>query len=134
MSTELAVLVATALLSIVLPVTYVSRLIMLPGGQQWQGGNREGSFAEEPGWITRARKAHSNLVENLVVFAALVLAAHLSDSLGSMTRIGSIVFFAGRVLHAIAYTAGLVPWRTVAFFVGLGGTLLVAAPMIPKLF
>lgn len=77
-------------------------------------------------WAQRLKKAHSNAVENLVVFAALVLAAHaLGVSSGAIAS-ACIVYFWARVVHALAYTLA-VPWvRTLAFTVGFFAQAVIA--------
>lgn len=63
-------------------------------------------------------KAHANAVENLVIFAALVLAAHAAGVANSVTAGACVVYFWARVVHLLAYTFA-VPWvRTLAFAVG----------------
>ena len=69
-------------------------------------------------WAERLIKAHYNAVENLVVFAALVLAAHAAGISNGATASACVVYFWARVVHAAAYTFA-VPWvRTLAFAVG----------------
>jgi uncharacterized MAPEG superfamily protein len=69
-------------------------------------------------WARRMMKAHRNAVENLVVFAALVLAAQAAGISNGVTAAACMVYFWARVVHLIAYTAAL-PWvRTLAFSVG----------------
>lgn len=63
-------------------------------------------------------KAHDNAVENLVVFAPLVLLAHALGISGPAIAMSAVVYFWARVVHAVAY-AMAVPWvRTLAFTVG----------------
>src|SRR5689334_19194230 len=69
-------------------------------------------------WAQRLMKAHDNAVENLVVFAALVLAAQAAGISNAAIATSSIVYFWARVVHAVSYTFG-VPWvRTLSFTVG----------------
>jgi uncharacterized MAPEG superfamily protein len=69
-------------------------------------------------WAQRLIKAHSNAVENLVVFAPLVLLANALGVTGSAIGTAAAVYFWARVVHAVAYTLA-VPWvRTLAFAVG----------------
>jgi len=69
-------------------------------------------------WAERLIKAHYNAVENLVVFAALVLAAQAAGLSNSATATACVVYFWARVVHVLAYTFA-VPWvRTLAFAVG----------------
>ena len=70
-------------------------------------------------WAQRLKRAHSNAVENLVVFAALVLVANAAGVTSAAIGTAAVVYFWARVVHAIAYT-GAWPWvRTLAFAVGL---------------
>ena len=69
-------------------------------------------------WAERLMKAHSNAVENLIVFAVLVLAVYAAGKGNSVTATACVVYFWARVVHALAYTFA-VPWvRTLAFTVG----------------
>jgi uncharacterized MAPEG superfamily protein len=69
-------------------------------------------------WAQRLQRAHSNAVENLVVFAALVLVANASGMTSAAIGTAAMVYFWARVVHALAYTAAW-PWvRTLAFTVG----------------
>jgi uncharacterized MAPEG superfamily protein len=77
-------------------------------------------------WARRLMKAHANAVENLVVFAALVLAAHAAGVSNSVTVAASAVYFWARVVHLLAYTFA-VPWaRTLAFAVGFFAQAAIA--------
>jgi uncharacterized MAPEG superfamily protein len=69
-------------------------------------------------WAERMKKAHANAVENLVVFAALVLVAHAAGVSNAATATACVVYFWARVVHLLAYTFAL-PWvRTLGFAVG----------------
>src|SRR3954467_20000 len=69
-------------------------------------------------WARRLMKAHFNAVENLVLFAALVLAAAALGKTNSAIAPAAMVFFWARVVHVLAYTFAI-PWvRTLAFTAG----------------
>lgn len=69
-------------------------------------------------WAQRLMKAHDNAVENLVVFAALVLTAQAMGISNAAIATSSMVYFWARVVHAASYTFGI-PWvRTLSFTVG----------------
>src|SRR5713101_5463470 len=51
-------------------------------------GNREG-MPELTGWGGRATRAHRNMLENLVLFAALVLVAVTAGKTNDMTLLGA---------------------------------------------
>jgi uncharacterized MAPEG superfamily protein len=72
------------------------------------------------------KKAHANAVENLVVFATLVLAANALGITGGVVATAAIVYFWSRIVHAVAYTAAL-PWvRTLGFTGGFLAQMAVA--------
>lgn len=69
-------------------------------------------------WAERTKAAHHNAVENLAVFAALVLIAHLLGIRAEATATAAVVYFWARVVHFAAYTYRISWVRTLAFFVG----------------
>jgi uncharacterized MAPEG superfamily protein len=83
-------------------------------------------------WATRMKAAHENAVENLVVFAALVLAAQALGVSNSATATACMVYFWARVVHLLAYTFA-VPWvRTLAFAVGFFAQMTLAWQVLAK--
>lgn len=77
-------------------------------------------------WAQRLMKAHANAVENLVVFAPLVLLAHVSGITSPVVGTAAMVYFWARVVHAAAYTFA-VPWvRTLAFAAGFFAQTAIA--------
>lgn len=109
---------------------FVQVLIAATGANQQVGlptlaGNREG-LSELKGWAGRAKRAHLNMVENLVLFAALVLIAAASGKANATTAMGAAVFFWARLAYAVIYLIG-VPWlRTLAWFVSVIGMAMIA--------
>jgi uncharacterized MAPEG superfamily protein len=78
-------------------------------------------------WARRAKRAHYNGVENLVVFATLVLVAFAmgkGDAPGISTA--AQVYFWARLIHFPAGAFGITGIRTVAFLVGFGAQVVVA--------
>ena len=78
-------------------------------------------------WARRAKRGHSNGVENLVVFATLVLVAFAmgkGDEPGIL--VATQVYFWARLVHFPAITFGLSGIRTVAFLAGFGAQIVVA--------
>ena len=77
-------------------------------------------------WAQRLMKAHANAVENLVVFAPLILLAQVLGVTSAAVATAAVVYFWARVVHALAYTFA-VPWvRTLAFTVGFLAQAVVA--------
>ena len=91
MTIELSLLLWSAALTLVLVV------ISVIGTQMQIGlppliGNREG-MPEIIGWAGRARRAHRNMLENLLLFAILVLTAKAVGVSSTTTELGAYLFF-----------------------------------------
>lgn len=83
-------------------------------------------------WARRLMKAHTNAIENLAVFAALVLVAHAAGITNSTIATACIVYFWARIVHALAYTLA-VPWvRTLAFAVGFFAQAAIAWQLLAR--
>jgi uncharacterized MAPEG superfamily protein len=124
MTTDLWMLVYSALLCLAIPVFGVTKVLAMPGGAAWGFGNRDDAFVV-PDWVSRVRRAHTNMVENLVPFACLVLAAHLSGNANQTTALGSQIFFVSRLAHAAIYIVGIPYARTAAFAVSFVGMFMI---------
>jgi len=86
----------------------------------------------QSGWARRLQSAHENAVENLVVFAALVLAAHALGVSTPAIATAAMVYFWARVVHVVAYTFAW-PWiRTLGFFVGWICQMVIAWQILAK--
>ena len=91
-------------------------------------GNRD-RLPEYIGFAGRAKRAHLNMLENMVLFSALVLIAVVANKTNATTAMGAVIFFWARVVYAVIYLIG-VPWlRTVAWFVSVIGMIMVAWPL-----
>lgn len=113
---------------------FVQMLVAATGANQAVGlptlaGNREG-LPEIKGWAGRAKRAHLNMVENLVLFAALVLIAVAAGKANAMTAMGAMIFFWARVAYAVIYVAGIAWLRTAAWFVAVIGMALIAIELL----
>jgi uncharacterized MAPEG superfamily protein len=87
-------------------------------------GNREG-LPPCTGWAGRAQRAHHNMLESLVLFAALVLIAVVTNKTNANTLLGAQIFFWARLGYALIYPAGI-PWlRTAVWFVSVIGLILI---------
>jgi len=113
MSSELSSLVWVLALSAVMWVPYILNTIMVRGLID-AVGYPENPKSPAP-WAVRMKAAHYNAVENLVVFAALVLTLHAAGVSNETTVLACQVYFWARVVHYVVYAAGI-PWvRTLSF-------------------
>jgi uncharacterized MAPEG superfamily protein len=110
-------------------LTFVQMLVAVSGctlqvGLPKLAGNREGLPAFT-GWAGRAQRAHYNMLESLVLFAALVLIAVVSNRTNAATLLGAQLFFWARLAYALIYLIG-VPWlRTGVWFVSVIGLAVI---------
>ena len=125
MTTDLWMLVWTAVLALGLPFIYLAGLTLAPGGAAWSVGNRAEPLAGIPEWAARAHRAHLNLVQNLAPFAILVLVAQVSGKANATTALGATIFFWARLAHAAVYIAGIKYLRTLVFAVATFGAVLI---------
>ncbi len=81
-------------------------------------------------WAERARTAHQNAAENLVVFAALVLAAQAAGANSGATAFAAQLYFWARLVHFVVYAAGIPGVRTLAFLVGFAAQAIIAVVLL----
>jgi uncharacterized MAPEG superfamily protein len=128
-SRELFWLTMTVILTGVLWVPYIVDRAMVRGLWKTLDNPSPKDKPQSP-WAQRLYFAHTNAVDNLVIFAPLVL---ILDSLGRSTQTTAIacaVYFWARLAHAIVYTLGVPVLRTLAFTVGF----LAQAALVLALF
>jgi len=115
-------------------LTFVQMLLAVMGATNQVGlpklaGNREDLPVMES-WAGRAERAHQNMLENLVLFAALVLTAHIAGRANATTALGAQIFFWARLAYAVIYVAGI-PWlRTALWGVSVIGLLLIFGQLV----
>jgi uncharacterized MAPEG superfamily protein len=115
MTSELMSLTWVITLSALMWVPYILNTIMVQGLSEAVG------YPDNPKplapWARRMKKAHYNAVENLVLFAALVLMLHVLGISNPTTVLACNVYFWARLAHYLVYSAGI-PWlRTISFAV-----------------
>ena len=123
MKPELTLLTCAVVLTLVQAVIAVLGAL-LQVGLPMLAGNRDG-LPEIKGWGGRAARAHRNMLENLVLFAALVLVAVAAGKTNSMTLLGAEIFVWARLAYAAVYIFGL-PWiRTAVWGVSVVGLAMI---------
>lgn len=123
MNTGLDWLAASCVLAALMWLPYALELIAHQG-LMTALGNRD-HVAEPAPWAARVRRAHANAVENLVVFAPLMLVAHAMGIDAGVTTAAGAIYFWARLIHFLSYAAGIVLVRTLAFAGGWIATLWV---------
>ena len=132
MSRELMWLTLTVILTGLMWLPYTIDRVMVRG---LMGAMANPSRKDKPqsAWAMRLYFAHTNAIENLVIFAPLVL---ILDSMGHSTEstvIACTVYFWARLAHAIVYTMGVPVLRTLAFSVGFLAQVALVFAIFGKL-
>ena len=130
MKPELTYLVWVTILTALLWIPYVLDRIAVQGLVDAVG------YPESPKppapWARRMKAAHANAVENLVVFATLVLVANAAGVSNGATAFAAALYFWARLVHVVAHTLA-VPWvRTLAFFGGFAAQAIIAWQIVAK--
>ena len=94
-----------------------------PPGLQDAFGNRE-NLPTPSGMAGRADRAARNMIQGMVMFVTLVLAAHIAGK-ASQAAFGATVFFWARLVYWPLYLAGIVYLRTLAWIVSIIGLILI---------
>jgi len=125
MTPELFWLTLTVIMTGLLWVPYVLNRIQVRGLGGAMANPTRGA-APHAEWATRLMFAHDNAVENLIVFAPLVLILAQIDYSTKWTVYACMVYFWARVAHLIVYALGLPVFRTLAFTVGFVAQAVLA--------
>ena len=75
-------------------------------------------------------RAHTNAVENLVVFAPLVLTLNALGISTSATATACAVFFWARLAHYLVFTFGIPVVRTLSFAVGFAAQAVLVLTIL----
>ncbi len=128
MTSELTSLIWVTALTAILWIPYTLNTIAVRGLMDAVG------YPADPkpiaGWAQKMKAAHANAVENLVVFAALVLIANAAGVSNETTVLACTVYFWSRVVHLLAYTFAI-PWvRTLSFVAGFACQVVIILQLI----
>jgi uncharacterized MAPEG superfamily protein len=130
MKPEMTYLVWVTVLTALIWIPYVLDRIAVWGLTDTVG------YPEEPKvqspWARRMKAAHANAIENLIVFATLVLVANAVGISNSATVFAASLYFWARLVHVVAYTFAL-PWvRTLAFAGGFAAQAILAWQLLGR--
>jgi uncharacterized MAPEG superfamily protein len=128
MSLDLQMLLWSIALAFIQMLVAVSGCVLQVGLPKL-AGNREG-LPPMTGWVGRAQRAHLNMLENLVLFAPLVL---IADMTNRNVELGAQIFFWARLVYAIVYIIGI-PWlRTTIWGISAVGLVMIFVKLVSGL-
>jgi uncharacterized MAPEG superfamily protein len=124
MSKELIWLTLTLAATTLFSFPYVLNRIAVRG--LWGTmSNPSSSDAPQSPWADRAQRAHSNAIENLVLFAPAAVVVSMINAGNDATHFACQLYFYSRVIHYVVYLAGVPVLRTLAFFGGWAGIAIL---------
>ncbi|MEL6938271.1 MAG: MAPEG family protein [Cyanobacteria bacterium J06598_1] len=113
MTPDLICLLLLALWSV--PLNHIPALGRVSeAGLEWAASNRDKAVTG-PAWVGRADRAQRNHHDNLAMIAAVILIAQVSGQANALTGWCAIAVLAFRVLHGVAYIAGVSVVRSLAY-------------------
>ncbi|HET8918913.1 MAG TPA: MAPEG family protein [Xanthobacteraceae bacterium] len=124
MSTELFWLMLTVAMTGLFWVPYILDHIMVRG-LTGAMANPSPSDKAQSLWARRMMDAHTNAVENLVIFAPLVLTARALSITTAATAFACALYFWSRLAHVVVYTLGIPVLRTLSFAGGFVAQVLL---------
>jgi len=129
MTTELYWLVLSLLLTAILWMPYIINRLAEQGifAALW---DPDGETSTKIPWALRLMSAHVNAVENLVIFAPLVIIAHILGMHTELTAMASILYFFARLSHVIFFTFRVPVLRIVAFFGGFAAQIILVFTLL----
>lgn len=81
-------------------------------------------------WARRMMQAHDNAVENLVLFAPLVILIQITGTNSTVTATACMIYFFTRLAHYFVFTFAIPLLRVVTFLVGFGVQVVLAIALL----
>lgn len=124
MTTELYGLTLSILLTAILWMPYIINRLLEQGilAGFW---DPDGERSTKVAWAQRLMDAHVNAVENLVVFAPLVIITHILEMNTDLTATAVLLYFFSRLAHAVLFTFRVPVLRIVAFLGGFAAQMML---------
>lgn len=129
MTTELYWLTLTALMTALFWLPYVLNRMAMTGLGATLAGSAPDTAALSV-WAQRAVRAHLNAIENLAIFAPIVVTAHLLGISNPATKAAAAIYFFARMVHFVVYSAGIPAARTLAFAAGWLAQITIIASIL----
>jgi uncharacterized MAPEG superfamily protein len=115
-------------------LAFIQILVAVVGAALWLDldtlvGNRDYK-PDVPGWGGRAERAAINMIQNLALFAPLVLVAHAAGRSNATTALGAEIFFFARLAYAFVYVIGVPYLRTFVWLVSVIGLVVIFSQLL----
>ena len=124
LSTEVYWLALTLFMTAIMWMPYILNRLIEQGmfNALW---DPRGITATKNAWAERMIRAHENAVENLVIFAPLVLLIELAQLNSALTATACMIYFFARLAHFLVFTFGVPVLRVLTFVVGFAVQMIL---------
>ena len=92
--------------------------------------DQEGVTGTDRRWAERMMDAHQNAVENLIIFAPLVILIQLTGLNSEITATACMIYFFARLVHYVVFTFAVPVLRVVSFLMGFGAQCALALVLL----
>ena len=129
LSNELFWLISTILMTSLFWVPYIINRMLELGilNALWDPFGRTDT---NKAWAGRMMQAHENAVENLVLFAPLVILIQITGTNSTTTATACMIYFFARLTHYIVFTFAIPLLRVVTFLTGFWVQLTLALTLL----
>ena len=129
LTTELYWLTVTTLMTGLMWAPYIINRIIEQGMGRaiW---DPQGETKTQVAWAERMARAHKNAVENLIIFAPLVLTLHLTDLNDELTAFACMLYFFSRLTHYVVFSFGVPVIRVISFMVSVVAQIILAFTLL----
>ena len=127
MLTDVQSLIFSALLTWVMLITasFLRHRLWTPAGMKIGVGNRD-DVPEPTPLAARADRAAKNMLESLLLFVCVVVAARYAGAPSDQLTLGTTLFFWARLAYFGVYLAGIPYLRTAIWIVAVLGVFIIA--------
>jgi uncharacterized MAPEG superfamily protein len=129
LTTELYWLTLTILMTGLMWLPYILNR-MLEQGIGLAMWDPQGETKTQITWAERMMRAHQNAVENLAIFAPLVLTLHVTHLNNELTALACMIYFYSRLTHFIVFSFGIPLIRVLTFMVNVAAQLVLAFTLL----
>ena len=129
LSTEITWLVMTIVMTSLFWAPYIINRMLEQGvlNAVW---DPQGKTKTDKPWAQRMMKAHENAVENLIIFAPLVILIQLTGLNSETTATACMIYFIARLIHYVVFTFAVPVLRVASFLIGFAVQLVLAFTLL----
>jgi len=124
MTTELISLTLVVLFTALMWLPYMANLVSVRGVSDALGYPTNPTAVAQ--WANRVHRAHRNAVENLVIFAPLVLVAHVTGISNDTTVLVCVVYGISRAVHFFTFVLAVPVIKSLSFIIGSACQVVLA--------